>query len=131
MKNPKYPHLSEAGASSAGNPQKLTLISVRLTKPQREKLNRLGGTAWLRQQINQAILPSQQTKIHEAEIQPTHQASSTLGQCQCKNPRGVQCFREATTILKKVIDGHPIEFNVCREHNVAFQQGSLSISGRK
>lgn len=132
MKNSKYPHLSsDAGGNSTGNPQKLTLISVRLTKPQREKLNRLGGTAWLRQQIEQAILPSQQTQTHKTEVPPVQHASLTLGQCQCKNSRGMQCLREAATILKQVIDGQSLEFKVCKEHSVAFQQGTLSISGRK
>lgn len=91
-------------------------------------MNRLGGTAWLRQQIDQAVLPSQQNKTQEAEI--PHE-SSTLGQCQCKNSRGMQCFREATTTLKQVIEGQTLEFKVCKEHSVAFQQGTLSISGRK
>jgi hypothetical protein len=129
MKNPKYPHNQDSGGSSAVSSQKLTLISVRLSKPQREKLNRLGGTAWLREQIDKAILPSQESKVNQTP-EPTPRPPK-LGQCQCKNTRGFQCFREATAVLQQVIDGQTHEFRVCREHSVAFQQGTLSISGRK
>lgn len=128
MKHPKKPHRHGVGGNPAISSQKLTLLSIRLTRQQRDKLNLLGGASWLRRQIDNAVLPTQEI---DAAPQIARDQTPRYAQCQCKNVRGTQCLRKANAILKQVIDGQTYEFSVCDEHNIAFRQGTLSISGSK
>jgi hypothetical protein len=107
-------------AKSERNEQKLALLSLRLTREQREKLTRLGGTAWLRRQIDAAVLPGE-------DKQQNHQAD----QCQCKNSQGIQCARPAAFELNQVIDGARHLFKVCQQHHKAFQHGTLAVGDKR
>lgn len=107
-------------AKSERNEQKLALLSLRLTREQREKLTRLGGTAWLRRQIDAAVLPGADT-----------QQSLSEDQCQCKNSQGIQCARPAAFELIQIIDGARHTFNVCQQHHKAFQHGTLAVGDKR
>lgn len=125
MKHPKSPRNFGAGVRPILNSHKLISISLRLTKQQQEKLNLLGGTTWIRQQIEQAEVADPLATKSTAE---KSNLTDNLGQCQCKGSRGDRCLRKANFVLKKVIDGQTYEFRVCQEHRMASQQGSLVVS---
>ncbi len=128
MKHPRPPRNFGTGAKPNLNSHKLISISLRLTRQQQEKLNLLGGTTWIRQQIDQSEVFDPLAPKSETD---KTQLIETLGQCQCKGSRGDYCLRKASFVLKQVIDGQTYEFKVCREHRVAFQQGSLMVSTTK
>lgn len=107
-------------SNPARTEQKLSLLSLRLTRQQREKLTRLGGTAWLRRQIDSAVLPGQIPEAADLE-----------DQCQCKNTSGNQCHRPAEMDLTQIIDGQRHIFKVCHQHHKAFQHGTLSVGDKR
>jgi hypothetical protein len=46
-----------AGRKPLAEGQETQIVSIRLTKAQRDKLDALGGAAWLRERIDRARLP--------------------------------------------------------------------------